>query len=347
MKLITTQHTPKASSDALLGLSGASAELGISVEADLKSFGIKPQLMDDPQQEYISTIAYADFLTHVAEKYNCPELGLLIAKHRPKTRFGLLTHLLLASPDVGTALRKGHKHLKLWTESTIWELGTESGYAQITRKDRYPFGRDLTQLHSLSIAQYFELLTALLGREWHPSAVYFIQKAPEDDRFYRHFFKSPVYFEQTFNGLFFPEHDLQTPIPSSDPHLLARIEQHLTAIEHRKYADDVCDKTRSFVQKTLGSPTCTLNGAASYLGIHPKALQRELKAHDLTFKMILAETRQEVAEYYLERSKISLIQLSDMLGYSCPTAFSRAFKIQNKLSPQQWRTDKSATTVTR
>ncbi len=97
------EHRPLFSSDMLLGLREASEELGISVEADLESFGIEPRLMDNPQEEYISTIAYADFLTHVAEKYNCPELGLLIAKHRPKTRFGLLTHLLLASPDVGTA----------------------------------------------------------------------------------------------------------------------------------------------------------------------------------------------------------------------------------------------------
>jgi len=84
---------------------------------------------------------------------------------------------------------------------------------------------------------------------------------------------------------------------------------------------------------------CTLRCAATYLGVHPKALQRELKANDLTFKMILAEVRQEIAEYYLERSEISLIQLSAMLGYSRPTAFSRAFKNQYKLSPRQWRTE--------
>ena len=332
-----TQQMPLASCDMILGLREASKELGISVEADMKLFGIEPNLLNDPQG-YIPTIAFADFLTHVAEKYHCPDLGLHIAKHRPKTSFGILTHLILACPDVGTALRKGHKHIKLISESTIWELSTKSGFAQVTRKDRYPFGKDLTQMHMLSIAQYYELLTALMGSEWHPSAVHFVHKAPEDDRAYRQLFKSPVYFEQTFNGLIFPEHYLQTPIPNHDPALLKKIEYHIRELERRKYADNLCIDTRNFIHKTLGTSNCTLRSAATYLGVHPKALQRELKANDLTFKMILAEARQEIAEYYLEHSDMSLIQLSALLGYSCPTAFSRAFKKQNKVSPKQWRT---------
>lgn len=337
MSSSNTQQAPLASSDMLLGLREASKELGISVEADMKSLSIEPNLLNDPQG-YIPTIAIADFLTHVAEKHHCPDLGLLIAKHRPKTSFGILTHLILACPDVGTALRKGHKHIRLMSESTIWELTTQSGFAQITRKDRYPFGKDLTQMHMLSIAQYFELLTALLGNEWHPSAVHFVHKAPEDDHAYRQLFKSPVYFEQTFDGLIFPEHYLQTPITSHDSYLLKNIEQHITELESRKYADNLCIDTQSFVHKTLGTTRCTLRSAATYLDVHPKALQRELKVNNLTFKMILAETRQEIAEYYLEHSDMSLIQLSGLLGYSCPTAFSRAFKKQYKISPKKYRT---------
>ena len=339
-----TRHTPLASSEMLLGLREASKELGISVEADMKLFGIEPDLLNGPQG-YIPTIAFADFLTHVSEKNHC-HLGLIIAKHRPKTSFGILTHLILACPDVSTALRKGHKYIKLLTESTIWELTTQSGFAHIIRKDRYLFGKDITQLHLLSIAQYFELLTALFGSEWHTSAVYFIHKAPEDDRAYRHLFKSPVYFEQTFDGIVFPEHYLQTPIATHDPLLLKSIEQHISMLERKKYVDNLCIDTRSFIHRTLGTSMCTLRSAATHLGVHQKKLQRELKANGLTFKLMLAETRQEISEYYLEHSNMSLIQLSALLGYSCPAAFSRAFKKHYKIPPQQYRTQSRTPTIT-
>ena len=322
----------------LLGLREASKKLGISVEADMKLFGIEPDLLNNPQG-YIPTIAFADFLTHVAEKYRIPDLGLVIAKHRPKTSFGILTHLILACPNVGTALRKGHEHIRLISESTIWELTTNSGYAQIVRKDRYPFGNNPIQLHMLSIAQYFELLTALLGNEWHPSAVHFIHKAPKDDKTYHQLFKSPVYFEQSFNGLIFPEHYLQTPIPGYNPALIQKIERHIKDLERRKYVDNVCTDTRTFIHKTLGTSMCTLRSAATYLHIHPKTLQRELKENDLTFKKMLAESRSEIASYYLKQSDMSLIQLSGLLGYSEPAAVTRAFKKQYQVSPRQFRID--------
>jgi AraC-like DNA-binding protein len=148
-----------------------------------------------------------------------------------------------------------------------------------------------------------------------------------------------VYFKQTFNGLVFPEHYLQTQIPSHDPVLLKNIEQHIRELERRKYVDNLCIDTRNFIHKTLGTEMCTLRSTATYLGVHLKALQIELKANDLTFKMILAEARQEIAEYYLEHSEMSLIQLSGLLSYSSPTAFSRAFKQQNNISPKQYRID--------
>jgi hypothetical protein len=40
----------------------------------MKLFGIEPNLLNE-SQDYIPTIAFADFLTHVAEKYHCPDLG--------------------------------------------------------------------------------------------------------------------------------------------------------------------------------------------------------------------------------------------------------------------------------
>jgi len=150
--------------------------------------------------------------------------------------------------------------------------------------------------------------------------------------------KTPVYFEQTFNGLVFPERYLQIQIPGHDPALLKNIEHHIREIELRKYVDNLCSDTRNFIHRTLGTEICNLRSASTRLGVHPKTLQRELKANDLTFKMLLAEARQEIAEYYLEYSDMSLKQLSGLLGYSCPTAFSRAFKKQYKTSPKEYRT---------
>lgn len=71
--------------------------------------------------------------------------------------------------------------------------------------------------------------------------------------------------------------------------------------------------------------------------MHRKALQRSLKAENTTFKELLSEARMQVAELYLSNSGIELVQLSNILGYSCPSALSRSFKKHHGVSPLHWR----------
>ena len=77
--------------------------------------------------------------------------------------------------------------------------------------------------------------------------------------------------------------------------------------------------------------------AADRLGIHSKALQRELKAEGTTFRDLLHATRMQSAKYYLANSAIDLENLADILGFSYASALSRAFKMEYGLSPKQWR----------
>ena len=331
-----SQRTPLVSSDGLLGLREAAKELGISIDAELEEFGLSLRLLDDPRG-FLPLSQVSKFLNAVATRHNCPQLGLLIGKHRPKTRFGILTQLIKVCPDVGTALRKGHAHLEMISQNTLWELKIEDGFASLIRRDREFLGVDLTQLHILSVTQYFELLVAFLGDHWHPASVSFVHQAPENIQPYKKLFQAPVHFGQSFDGLIFPARDLLTRIPSYDPILLAIIEKHIETLEHEADQKSMEGKVDALIRQTMGTSGCTLEGVAQKLGIHPKALQRRLKSSQQSFKQLLANARHEFSEYYLSESNISLIQLADILGYSSPSAFSRAFSQHYGIPPKQWR----------
>jgi AraC-like DNA-binding protein len=330
------QQEPMVSSDVFLGLREAASDLGFSVDKELLAAGIEPRLLEDTE-EFVSMAAVANVLAILAEKHACPELGFRVAEHRPKKRFGVITLLLYVSPDVGTALKYGHKYIGLATDSTRWDLSVESDKARITRTDRYPFATDLTQLHILSITQYIELMIAFMGSDWHPSAVYFQHKRPHDISYYKKVLRCPLYFGQEANAFVFPAQDLKTAIPTSDPVLLKAVLNHLESLAQEKESDDLCSRTRVFIRQNLGTRVCNLAGASSYLGLHQKSLQRELLANGLTFQEMLAKTRQDTATYYLEHSGIPLNQLASILGYSSLSSFSRAFTKRTGLSPKNWR----------
>ena len=330
------RYLPLVVPDALLGLKEAATELGIDIAPELKEIGIAPELLDGPSG-FLAMESVINLLNTVATKYRCPHLGLLIGRHRPRTRFGILSQMIKVCPDVGTALRKGHAHVKTISENTHWELTVESEFATIIRTDRQSINADMTQLHILSITQYFELLVALLGENWRPAAVYFVHKAPQDTSQYKKTFQAPVYFEQTFDGFIFPAKDLRTAIPTYDPVLLALIERHIETLEEKMGDEDICSKTRRIIRQTIGTSACTQVGIAQYLGLHTKTLQRMLKASNGNFKQLLLDERKNLAEHYLSESDISLLQISSILGYNSASAFSRSFTQQHGLPPKKWR----------
>lgn len=329
-----TSNTPMTSSLNLLGLDAAAKELGIDVKPLLQKFRINPALMDKPEG-FISVKSWGEFLEYTASEFGCSNLGLLIAKHRPPLGFGVLAQLLKASPDIGSALMSAHRHVGIYTD-TRWDLRVDKEQAFVVRLDRSQYVGKMRQNESLSIGQYVKLLKGLLGPKWHPEAVYFMFRPPKNTQAYKQFFEAPVYFAQEFDGIRFLASDLQIPIPTHDPDLIPIIEQHIATME-RGSGDSLSSKVDLFILQHMDSGACSIENAASRMGMHSKALQRSLKTENTTFKQLLGDARIRVAEFYLSNSDIELVQLSNILGYSCPSALSRSFKKYHGVSPQHWR----------
>lgn len=190
----------------------------------------------------------------------------------------------------------------------------------------------------MGIATYLRLLKALLGPNWHPSSASFKCPAPppESAQYYRQMFGAPVYFDRELDCINLKASDLETPISTSDPELLAIIEQHIDSLE-APVDDDIRSQVNLVIRQLLDTGACTIEAVAGKLGLHSKSLQRALKNENTTFKELLSEARMQVAEFYLSNSQIELIQLADILGYSCPSALSRSFKKQHGISPLHWR----------
>jgi len=71
--------------------------------------------------------------------------------------------------------------------------------------------------------------------------------------------------------------------------------------------------------------------------MHERTLQRMLKQQGTSFSLLLDQVRMDIAADRLANSAVSIIQLSDYLGYADNTAFTRAFKRWYGITPMQWR----------
>ena len=76
---------------------------------------------------------------------------------------------------------------------------------------------------------------------------------------------------------------------------------------------------------------------AKRLNMSTRTLQRKLQGENTTFGNLLNEVRQEIAEHYIHDSKVSLMEIAFVLGYSEYSSFWRAYKRWTKASPSDIR----------
>ena len=76
---------------------------------------------------------------------------------------------------------------------------------------------------------------------------------------------------------------------------------------------------------------------AQALGLSVRTMQRRLGASGLAFSTQVNEVRTELVQRYQDNPRHSRVAISQMLGYSAPSAFTRWFSGQFGMAPQRWR----------
>ena len=76
---------------------------------------------------------------------------------------------------------------------------------------------------------------------------------------------------------------------------------------------------------------------ASSMAINVRTLQREFKAEGTSFHDLISDVRLDLCLGYLGSSDLTVAQISNMLGYSSPSAFIRWFRPRFDMPPQAWR----------
>lgn len=167
--------------------------------------------------------------------------------------------------------------------------------------------------------------------------VHFSFEQPENIETYQRIFGCKLYFNAPISKIVFHKSILEYPIPLSDPAtnnvLLAQVEKKLQA--HTQ--PDLLVKLREFLTANLASNQISIHDAASAIGISPRTLQYQLNEHDIGFRNLLEQIRQEQAERYLSTTDLSLNEIAYLLGYSEQSPFQNAFRRWTGESPGSFR----------
>ena len=105
--------------------------------------------------------------------------------------------------------------------------------------------------------------------------------------------------------------------------------------------DDIITRVKRAIVQFLPSENCTKQRVASELAMSPSALQQKLATLDTSFQDLLNQIRQSLAMDYMEQSRVSITEMSFLLGFSDTSSFTRAFRRWTGKSPRDFRRERS------
>lgn len=317
--------------------------LGVNPHPLLLEVGLSPTLLADSERR-IATDAVVALLENSAAASGCDTFGLHMAESRQLADFGAVSLSLLHQPTLREALRITMHYRHLLNESLAMFIEDAGEFVLIREEVVTAEQQPARQATELAIGVLHRLCSALLGRHWHPISVNFTHCAPSNLKLHQRIFGCPVKFAAEFNGIVCPAADLAYPNPSANPAMAKHAENFIASLP-KPSAGSFAEEVEQAIYILLPMGRATIEQVAQALGINARTLQRRLDDDQASFSELINSVRRALVVRYLDNPRFSLGAISEMLGYSVASSFTRWFTSQFNQSPARWRAENCSTAL--
>lgn len=325
---------PSVRSASLDGYVDLTAGLGLDPAALMSEVGLDVLDLAVPDR-WIPAAPVARLLQLSATRAGRDDFALLLSERRRLSTLGPLSVVLREEPDLRSALGLLTRYEHSYNEALRLRLTEDAGLASLRLWLELGEPAPTRQPLELATAAVVGIIRTLFGRAWEPLSVCFSHPAPADPSTHQRLFGPRLQFEHEFTGLVLYANQLDARNAMADPAMRSFSAKVLESMPAR--AQDTTDEVKDLVEVLLPLGRCSNRQVARSLGVTTRTLHRRLADADETFSSIVQSTRAALAERYLANDRYSLTEISVLLGFTAPSAFSRWFRQHHGLSPRDWR----------
>lgn len=320
----------------MVGFRRLTSDLRGDADALLRAAAIVPSHLDTPDRR-ISYAAVIGLLEDSAGKLNCPDFGLRLSEYQDINITGPAAMIALHSETVGECLRAIATYFYVHANGGAVQLAPgASGCSDLTFEILLPGLHAKRQINELTMSIGQRLLEMLVSPGFRSERVRFSHRRPDDTRALKRRFGPHLEFDCPVNAIALRDDALARPVPTANSEFrdvaIEYVRLHLGDAEENRVR-----RVTLLAHQLLPTGRCSLTSVAEILGIHPRTLQRELRAANMDFRGILDRARRELVTDYLRDTGASLGQIAAMLGYRDQAAFTNAFERWFGMPPGQWR----------
>ena len=312
-------------SASLTNFTDIAQQCGLDPRALVRAVGLPVQCLSDPDLK-VDAVKVGDLLERAAEQAGEPAFGLRMGQSRQLSNLGPLGLLLRDEPTLRHALEAIVRFIRVHNEALVVRIEEVDQLVLIREELVSTAMGSRRQATELAMAVTYRLLGLFMGVTWRPRRVCFSHSAPANRSTHHRIFGDQVEFGHEFNGMVCDRSDLQQPNPSADP-VMVRYAQELVQAQAVS-APTFTDQVRQLIVFLLPLGQCNAKVVAQHLGCDRRTITRRLAQEHTGFHALVNEHRCRMAQQYLQDTSRKLVQVSALLGFSAPSAFSRWYRGQ-------------------
>jgi AraC-like DNA-binding protein len=314
---------------------------GLDANRFLREMGVGTEFPADPSTRVpIQTLD--ELLVQATSHIPDEAWGLKAAHCWHPGNLGVLGHALLASSTLRTALTR---------VSRYWRILGERATVQVEDTDRgFRFTYALTAadpvveqvLPDCVLAITLDMCRTNAGEVITPLRVTLCRKRPADPEPWISFFGCAVEFGAAVNGFTLSAGVTDRPLPAANRPLAGVLDKLLAEQLAELSTDDVVSRAKAVFLEQLSSGEPSGTDIAQRLNMSRRTLQRKLAEAETSYQQLIDDTRREMALRYIDDRKMSVTDITFLLGFSGQSAFARAFKRWTGSSPTDYRNRSTA-----
>lgn len=183
------------------------------------------------------------------------------------------------------------------------------------------------------------VLRGYCGAEWTPCSIETCSPDTGDATAREDAMQAPWRFEAKANGIVFPVRALwaRRRLLKGDDQLPPISSAEVLAEVRLRHAERDVDRLSAILALRLLDGRTDLEGAARMAGLGPRTLQRRLDGEGVSYRALLDSVRMDRARALIRETDAPLSNIADLVGYSDPAHFTRAFRRRFGVPPSAHR----------
>jgi AraC-like DNA-binding protein len=286
-------------------------EFGIDPEQLFAEAAIDPALRNDPNAR-ISADQLDRLIWTAKQESQDDAFAFHLVEHVHPTYYGVMGYAWLASETLRKAFELLYRYQKLLSDDGIVLLEDVGNHLKISLEWQPGLERDPALRERVRLSNAVRLCRMNCGDSFKPDKVCFMQEEPARPSAYYAYFRCELEFGAESSALLIDAETADQPLPGYDPRLLMLFEKQIIDYLAQLNRSDIVGQTKSIIYDQLPFGHVAIDQIAERLHLSERTLRRRLKEAGSSFKELLAETRRELGERYIQDSSLSLTEIAYM-----------------------------------